>query len=117
MSIDEVSIKGKPEKPDGISTKYIAQCGFLVRDMVPITVAEWNEPKKKNIGAKYVEDRIKETLWESILGYFSLPADLPQRRKDKVKEWTLSKMAEQFNNWKKSLWRKYEKKLQISLDI
>ena len=55
MSIDEVSIKGKPEKPDGISTKYIAQCGFLVRDMVPITVAEWHEPKKKNISAKYVE--------------------------------------------------------------
>ena len=94
MSIDEVSIKGKPEKPDGISIKYIAQCGFLVKDMVPITVAEWNEPKKKNIGAKYVEERIKETLWESILGSFSLPADLPQRRKDKVKEWTLSKMAE-----------------------
>ena len=110
MSIDEVSIKGKPEKPDGIYTKYVAQCGFLVRDMVPITVAEWNEPKKKNIGAKYVEQRIKETLWDSILGSFSLPADLPQRRKDKVKEWTLSKMAEQFNNWKKTLWRKYGNK-------
>ena len=73
--------------------------------------------RKKNIGIKYVEERIKETLWESILGSFSLLADLPQRRKDKVKEWTLSKMAEQFNNWKKTLWRKYEKKLQISLDI
>ena len=41
---------------------------------------------------------------------FSLPADLPQRRKDKVKEWTLSKMAEQFNNWKKTLGRKYGNK-------
>ena len=75
--------------------------------MVPITVAEWNEPKKKNIGAKYLEQRIKDTLWDSMLASFSLPADLPQKRKDKVKEWTLSKMAEQFNNWKKTLWRKY----------
>ena len=107
LSIDEVSIKGKPEKPDGIYTKYVAQCGVFVRDMVPITVAEWNEPKKTNFGAKYLEQRIKDTLWESILSSFSLPADLPQRRKDKVKEWTLSKMAQQFNNWKKGLWKKY----------
>ena len=41
---------------------------------------------------------------------FTLPADLPQKRQDKVKEWTLSKMAQQFNNWKNGLWRKYEKK-------
>ena len=44
------------------------------------------------------------------MGSFSLPADLPQKRKDKVKEWTLSKMAQQFNNWKKKLWKKYAKK-------
>ena len=44
------------------------------------------------------------------MGSFSLPADLPPSRQNKVKEWTLSKMAEQFNNWKKGLWKKYEKK-------
>ena len=93
MSIDEVSIKSKPEKPEGIYTKYVAQSGVLVRDMVPITVAEWNQPKKANIGAKYLEQRIKDTLWNSILASFSLPADLPQKMKDKVKEWTLSKIA------------------------
>ena len=70
LSIDEVSIKGKPEKPDGIYTKYVAQCGVLVRDMVLITVAEWNEPKKANIGAKYLEERIKETLWDSMMSKF-----------------------------------------------
>ena len=61
--------------------------------MVPITVTEWNEPKKANIGAKYLEERIKETLWDSMMSKFNLPADLPQKMKDKVKEWTLSKMA------------------------
>ena len=35
----------------------------LTRDMVPITVVEWNKPKKANIGAKYLEQRIKDTLW------------------------------------------------------
>ena len=117
MSIDEVSVKGKPEKPEGIYTKYVAQCGVLVRDMVPITVAEWNEPKKANIGAKYLEQRIKNTLWDSILASFSLPADLPQKRKDKVKEWTLSKMAQQVNNWKKRCGKNMRKNLQISPDI
>jgi hypothetical protein len=109
LSIDEVSIKGAPEKPEGIYTKYVAQCGVLVRDMVSITVAEWNQPKKANIGAKYLEQRIKDTLWDSMLASFSLPADLPQKRKDKVKECTLSKMAQKFNNWKKKLWQKYAK--------
>ena len=74
--------------------------------MVPIIVAEWNQPKKANIGAKYLEERIKDTLWDSILASFTLPADFPQKRKDKVKEWTLSKMAQQFNNWKNGLWKK-----------
>ena len=81
-----------------------------MRGMVPITVAEWNQPKKKNIGATYLEQRIKDVLFDSRLESFSLPADLPQRRIDKVKEWTLSKMAQQFNNWKKKLWKNYEKK-------
>ena len=110
MSIDEVSVKGKQEKPEGIYTKYVAQCGVLVRDAVPITIAEWNKPKKANIGAKYLEERIKDTLWALILDSFTLPADLPQKRQDKVKEWTLSKMAQQFKNWKNGLWRKYAKK-------
>ena len=117
MLIDEVSIKGKPEKPEGIFTKYVAQYGVLVRDMVPITVAEWIKPKKANIGTKYLMERIKDTLWASILASFTLPADLPQKRQDKVKEWTLSKMAQQFNNWKNGLWRKYEKNLQILPDF
>ena len=110
LSIEEVAANGRPEKPEGIYTKYVSQCGVLVRDMVPITVAEWNQPKKKNIGATYLEQRIKDVLFDSMLESFSLPADLPQRRIDKVKEWTLSKMAQQFNNWKKKLWKKYEKK-------
>ena len=39
----------------------------------------------------------------------SLPPDLPEHLKTKVKEWTLSKMAEQFRTWKKNLWKAYLK--------
>ena len=41
---------------------------------------------------------------------FSLPVGLEEKKKDKVKQWTLKKMATQFNNWKKTLWMKYGKK-------
>ena len=103
LPIEEVAANCRPEKPEGIYTKYVSQCGIVVRDMVPIIVAEWNQPKKKNIGATYLEQRIKDVLFDSMLESFSLPADLPQRRIDKVKEWTLSKMAQQFKNIRRSL--------------
>ena len=89
MSIDEVCIKGKPEKPEGIYNKYVAQCGVLVRDMIPITIAEWNKPVKANIVASYVDKRAKDLLWDTLLESFSLPVGLEEKKKDKVKQWTL----------------------------
>ena len=110
LSIVEVGDDGKPLKPENTCRKYVAQCGAIVRDIIPITLAEWNEPKKANVGASYVDDRLKQTLWDSILSDFSLPEGLPEKKLQKVREWTLKKMATQFNSWKKKLWKKYEKK-------
>ena len=117
MSIAEVANDGRPVKPEEIYTKYVGQCGVLVRDTIPITIAEWNKPKKANVGASYVEQRIKDLLWDTLLTYFSLPEGLPEKKKEKVKEWTLKKMATQFQSWKKHCGKNIRKKLQISLDI
>ena len=78
-------------------------------DTIPITIAEWNKPVKANIGASYVDKRAKDLLWDTLLESFSLPVSLEEKKKDKVKQWTLKKMATQFQSWKKTLWRKYEK--------
>jgi hypothetical protein len=46
LSIDVVSPDGKPLEPKQHATKFINQCGVIVKDMIPIMVQEWNEPKK-----------------------------------------------------------------------
>src|SRR5215216_4954173 len=62
---------------------------------------------------EYVTDRYKEGLWNDLMTHFTLPeceddADIAALRK-KVKQWTLTKMAKLFKNWKKALWQKYQK--------
>ena len=109
MAIEFVAADGRPTQPVENYRKWVAQCGVLVRDTIPITIAEWNKPVKANVGASYVEQRIKDLLWDTLLTSFSLPEGLPENLEKKVKEWTLKKMAIQFNSWKKSLWKKYEK--------
>ena len=84
----------------------------MVRDRITITVREWNKTKGAKEG-EYVADRYKEGLWNDLMTHFTLPeceddADTAALRK-KVKQWTLTKMAELFKNWKKALWQKYQK--------
>ena len=98
LSIDIVADDGKPLKPEDHCRKYVAQCGVRVRGMIPITIAEWNKPKKANDGASYVEQRMKDLLWDTLLTHFNLPQGLPEKQQAKVKEWTLKKMAIQFQS-------------------
>ncbi|KAK1645151.1 hypothetical protein QYE76_062956 [Lolium multiflorum] len=91
-----------------ITTKFTSQAGVLVRDHVPISIREWHKPKKAENEASYVNDAMKKFLWETLLTRFSLPEDMTEGQKNKVKEWTLKKMAIQFQTWKKNLWDKYK---------
>jgi hypothetical protein len=45
LSIDVIAPNGKLLEPKKHATKFINQCGVIVRDTIPITVQEWNEPK------------------------------------------------------------------------
>ena len=85
----------------------------MVRDHVPITVRDWRKRK----GAKdndYVAERYKKVLWDDLMAHFTLPEldnrDDTAKLREKVKEWTLKKMAELFRVWKNRLWRQYLKK-------
>jgi hypothetical protein len=55
LSIDVVSPDGKPLEPKQHVAKFVNQCGVIVRDTIPITVQEWDEPNKARLGATFVD--------------------------------------------------------------
>ena len=84
----------------------------MVRDRVPITVREWNKPKGMEDN-EYVAEMYKDGLWNDLMAHFTLPEcqeeDDTAALRDKVKVFTLKKMAELFRQWKKTLWQQYQK--------
>jgi hypothetical protein len=65
LSIDVITPNGKPLEQKEHATIFLNQCGVIVRDTIPITVQEWNEPKKACVGASFVDKRSKKTFVES----------------------------------------------------
>jgi hypothetical protein len=118
LSIDVVSADGKPLEPKQQATKFINQCGVIVRDMILITVQEWNEPKKARLGATFVNKRSKKDLWRKLMANFILPSEYSKKdddgdeilsgheRRRRVKQYALKKMAEAFRGFKKMLYAK-----------
>ena len=108
LALTAFKANGEPEHPKEFCRKFTSQAGVLVRDHVPINIQEWHKPKNAESGASYVNDTMKTFLWDTLLTKFSLPEDMTEGLKKKVKEWTLKKMATQFQTWKKNLWDKYK---------
>nr|CAD40437.3 OSJNBa0035B13.10 [Oryza sativa Japonica Group]CAH66062.1 OSIGBa0091B08.3 [Oryza sativa] len=79
--ITEVEEDGRPSAPAEAAKNY-----YGVRDH-----------------ESFVPDSEKEMLWTTMLKTFTLPAGT----EDKVKRWTLKKMAEQFQSFKGDLYQKY----------
>ena len=105
LTIEEVSQSGEPLAPIATCRKFVNQAGVIVRDILPITIAEWHKPKGVDEDdACYVHDHTKKLLFDTLMIHFNIP----EGKTEKVKEWTLKKMATQFQSWKKTLWRKYE---------
>ena len=94
--------------------KFTHQCGVVVRDNVPISIQEWVKQKDETIS--YVSDRMKDVLWSKVISHFTLPVfDSPEATQaclDAVKHYSLKKMAEQFNNYKKRLYAQYQDKME-----
>lgn len=118
-AIEFVSETGKPLQH---TSKFINQCGVVVRDNVPITVQEWKEPKKACIGFSFVDKRTKKDCWRKLMEHFILPPEYNKvdefgnevpggrQRRRLVKEFALQKMGEAFRNFKKNLTRDYVNK-------
>jgi hypothetical protein len=73
FTITEVTKDGQPIAPKRTKDTFVHQCGVVVRDSVPISIQEWN--KKKDPEVSYVQDRLKDDLWTSLMTNFSLPPE------------------------------------------
>ena len=108
LALTAFKANGEPEHPKDFCRKFTSQAGVIVRDHVPISIQEWHKPKNAESGASYVNETMKTFLWDTLMTKFSLPEDMTEGQKNKVKEWTWKKMAIQFQSWKKILWDKYK---------
>ena len=98
--------------PQKNATKFVHQCGVVVRDNIPISIPLWYKPAKPE-GVTYVTEGSKDDLWNRLIAHFTLPVldtrENTEKLAKKVKQFTLKKMAEQFNKYKNQLYRQYEK--------
>lgn len=108
LPIEEIADSGEPLEPKQNRNKFISQAGVIVRDMIPISIREWNKPAVADVDDPcYVHQVLKDLVYNTLLSHLTLPSDLSKVKKDNLKKWTLIKMAEQFRNWKKKLWNQY----------
>ena len=119
FTIDEIADNGQPIASKEHAGLFVNQCGVIVRDNVPITIQEWIKTKNAGDLASYVDERTKDLLWQKLIAHFILPPEYAEfgadgtpipgglERRKRVKEWALMKMAEQFRNYKKTLYSKY----------
>ena len=92
LTIAEVADSGEPLAPIPNYRKFVNQAGVIVGDMLPITITGWHKPKDADDEASYVREHTKDLLYGTLMVHFNVP----EGKKEKVKEWTLKKMATQF---------------------
>jgi hypothetical protein len=91
LVIEAVSALGEPTHPKENATKFVNECGVLIRVHIPIITQEWHEPKKVK-GASFVTDAEKDDLWTRLSSKFTLltlaTAAEIEAFKLKVKKWS-----------------------------
>ncbi|KAK1629274.1 hypothetical protein QYE76_003589 [Lolium multiflorum] len=113
------SATGRPLEPPKYATKFINQCGAVVRDNISITLQEWNEPKKARLGFTFVDKRTKKDCFQKLMEHFILPPEYHKfdeagnkiqenkERRRLLKHFALGKMADTFRKFKQNLARDY----------
>lgn len=104
--VTEVDAEGCPSAPEAASTKFVNQCGVIVRARIPITTRLWKTSKPEE-QQHAVPAHQKEMLWAELKDMFTLPEGVDQ---ELVKKCALKKMALAFATFKKKLYINYIKK-------
>ena len=102
--ITEVAPDGEPITPIAAAKKYIRQSRCIVRNHIPISFRLWkaNNPSER---MDAVPEREKDWSWQELKKNFTVLAE----SEEICKRWTLSKMAERLQSFKKTLTKKYIK--------
>ena len=91
--------EGYPCAPETASTKFVNQCGVIVRARIPITTRLWklsNPEEQQHV----VPPHQKEMLWTELKDVFSFSEGVDE---ELVKQCALKKMALAFATFKKLL--------------
>ena len=97
LVITKVDAEGYPSAPEAASTKFVNQCGVIVRARIPITTGLWKSSKPEE-QQHVVPAHQKEMLWTELKDMFTLPEGVDQ---ELVKKCALKKMALAFATFKK----------------
>ena len=112
FEIIQIARDGQPIESYRTKKAFVAQCGVLVRDKIPISIQQWYKPKNEDPGVSYVNEMQKKNLWTELKSNFTLSLeDDPEKPviEPLIKSFALRKMADLFRNWKKDLNRYVEK--------
>jgi hypothetical protein len=75
FTITAIANDGQPIETRRTKDAFSAQCRAIVRDIIPISIQQWNQPKKEDPQVSYVTDRQKEDLWKALKANFTLPQE------------------------------------------
>nr|CAH66543.1 OSIGBa0147J02.2 [Oryza sativa] len=95
--------RGAAKKIEEAAKNFVRHSSWVVRDNVPVSTVYWRRTRARGDNDSFVPDSEKEMLWTTMLETFILPAST----ENIVKQWTLKKMAEQFQSFKGDLYKKY----------
>ena len=114
FEITAIARDGEPIEPIQTKNAFVAQCGVLVRDKIPISIQQWYKPAKdEDAEVSYVNDMQKEDLWTELKANFTLPPEEDPEKPVKeqlIKSCALKKMATLMRRWRKELNQFVEKK-------
>ena len=94
---------GEPKSPRGVKTTVVNQCGYYVRENIPIIFKLWKKFKNIDNDADIIPGTEKEMLWANVKWHFSFPKD----KEEVFKDWVIKKTAISFRTFKKNLNKGY----------
>ena len=91
-NITSLHPNGEPNSTKGAKTTVVNQCGYYVREHIPISFKRWKKSKATDSDADIVPDTEKEILWVDVKQHFSFL----EENEELFKDWFMKKLAISF---------------------
>jgi hypothetical protein len=80
---------GEPMVPKGVHRTLVNQCGYFIRENIPISYKLWKKTKVTDNDADIIPNTEKKMLWTEVKLHFNFPED----KEGVLKDWVTKKMA------------------------